>query len=78
LKIPRGDINGVGEDEVTVNFGATRTTRKNKQTNRGKRATVHRNFGATRTGRKNKQTNRRERATSGGGFDQDPNHRSQL
>ena len=29
LKNPRGDINGVGEDEVT-NFGATRTSRKNK------------------------------------------------
>ena len=67
------DINGVGEDEVTVTSGLhAQAERTNKQT--GGRG-LHRNFGATRTSRKNKETNRRERATSGGGFDQDPKPR---
>ena len=49
LKIPRGDINGVGEDEVTVTSGLqmmmqikpSREERRvqKEQTNRGERAT---------------------------------------
>ena len=40
LKIPRGDISGVGEDEVTVAWGLhAQAERTNKQTNRGERAT---------------------------------------
>ena len=38
MKIPRGDINGAGEDEMTVTSGI-RTSREYKQTNRGERAT---------------------------------------
>ena len=30
-----GDTNGVGEDEVTVSSGLTRTSRKNKETRVG-------------------------------------------
>ena len=70
LKIPRGDMNGVGEDEVTVTSGLhAQAERTNKQTEeRG----LHRNFGAIRTIRKNRQTNRTERATGGGGLDRSP------
>ena len=55
LKIQRGDINGVGEDEVTVTSGLhARTERTNKQVEeRG----LHRIFGVTRTIRKNKHLN---------------------
>ena len=52
LKIPRGDIIGVGEDEVTVTSGLrAQAERTNKQTNKqtGERG-LHRNFGATLCG----------------------------
>ena len=52
MKIPRGDINGVGEDKVAVTSGLhAQAERTDKQTEeRG----LHLNFGATRRSRKNK------------------------
>ena len=40
LNISRGDINGVGEDEVTVTSAERTNKQTNKQTNRGERAAV--------------------------------------